>query len=216
MRAARLLSLARCSAVRGSTRLIWQPGGSARSAGEPNGSTGKQRGPKADPTRADRRELDRLERENARLKRRLEQAEALIEVQKTLGAAEDAAEPRRRREERMSAVRELAPRMDVPRRSARALSPEERAAVLALLRQPEFVDQAPQAVFAANLEQQRSFCSVRTMYRLLAQHGEVRERRHHLRHPVYIKPELLAEAPNQVWSWDITKLLGPTKRVVDA
>jgi hypothetical protein len=116
----------------------------------------------------------------------------------------------------MSAVRELAPRMDVPRRSARALSPEERAAVLALLRQPEFVDQAPQAVFAANLEQQRSFCSVRTMYRLLAQHGEVREWRHHLRHPVYTKPELLAEAPNRVWSWDITKLLGPTKWVVDA
>jgi transposase-like protein len=55
---------------------------SARSAGELNGSTGKQRGPKADPTRADRRELDRLERENARLKRRLEQAEAIIEVQK--------------------------------------------------------------------------------------------------------------------------------------
>jgi putative transposase len=98
-----------------------------------------------------------------------------------------------------------------PRRSARALSPEECAAVLALLRQPEFVDQAPQAVFAANLEQQRYFCSVRTMYRLLAKHGEVRERRNHLRHPVYTKPELLAEAPNQVWSWDITKLSGPTK-----
>ena len=49
------------------------------------------------------------------------------------------------------------------------------------------------------------------MYRLLGQHGEVRERRRQLRHPVYQKPELLAEMPNEVWSWDITKLMGPAK-----
>ena len=49
------------------------------------------------------------------------------------------------------------------------------------------------------------------MYRLLAEHGEVRERRDQLRHPVYQKSELLAQAPNQVWSWDITKLMGPMK-----
>ncbi len=137
----------------------------------------------------------------------------------------------------MTAVRELAPRFGVqplchalkvsrasfyrrlsprsvqpnPRRSPRALSAAENAAVLALLRQPEFVDQAPQEVFAAVLEQQRYLCSVRTMYRILARHAEVRERRDQLRHPEYAKPELLAEAPNQVWSWDITKLLGPRK-----
>jgi transposase InsO family protein len=54
-------------------------------------------------------------------------------------------------------------------------------------------------------------CSIRTLYRILAENGEVRERRDQRRHPVYHKPELLAEAPNQVWSWDITKLMGPAK-----
>ena len=54
-------------------------------------------------------------------------------------------------------------------------------------------------------------CSIRTMYRILSEHGEVRERRNQLRHPNYQKPELVAEAPNQVWSWDITKLRGPVK-----
>ena len=54
-------------------------------------------------------------------------------------------------------------------------------------------------------------CSIRTLYRVLAENGEVRERRNQRRHPVYQKPELLAEAPNQVWSWDITKLMGPAK-----
>jgi len=54
-------------------------------------------------------------------------------------------------------------------------------------------------------------CSIRTMYRVLAANAEVRERRNQLRHPAYHKPELLATGPNQVWSWDITKLLGPVK-----
>ena len=66
-------------------------------------------------------------------------------------------------------------------------------------------------IFATLLDDGVYHCSIRTMYRLLGQHGEVRERRRQLRHPVYQKPELLAEKPNEVWSWDITKLMGPTK-----
>ena len=73
------------------------------------------------------------------------------------------------------------------------------------------MDQAPQEVYAALLDQGRYLCSLRTMYRLLEANQEVRERRDQLRHPSYAKPELLAAAPNQVWSWDITKLLGPVK-----
>ena len=74
-----------------------------------------------------------------------------------------------------------------------------------------FVDKAPAHVWATLLDEGTYYCSVRTMYRILAAHGEVRERRNQRRHPVYDKPELLAEAPNQVWSWDITKLRGPVK-----
>lgn len=74
-----------------------------------------------------------------------------------------------------------------------------------------FQDQAPGEVFATLLDEGAYVCSIRTMYRILEQAGEVRERRDQLRHPHYQKPELLATAPNQVWSWDITKLLGPAK-----
>jgi putative transposase len=74
-----------------------------------------------------------------------------------------------------------------------------------------FRDKAPAEVFATLLDEGVFLCSVSTMYRILAENGEVRERRDQLRHPTYQKPELLATAPNQVWSWDITKLLGPTK-----
>jgi putative transposase len=93
----------------------------------------------------------------------------------------------------------------------RALAEPERQAVLETLNSERFVDQAPAAVWATLLDEGRYLCSVRTMYRLLATHGEVRERRDQLRHPWYEKPELLATGPNQVWSWDITKLLGPVK-----
>lgn len=96
-------------------------------------------------------------------------------------------------------------------RPPRALDPQERQAVLDLLREPRFVDLAPAEVYATLLDEGVYHCSIRTMYRLLAEHGEVRERRDQLRHPVYQKPELLAQAPNQVWSWDITKLMGPMK-----
>ena len=93
----------------------------------------------------------------------------------------------------------------------RALSTAERQTVLDLLREPPFADQSPAEVYATLLDQGRYHCSIRTMYRILASHNEVRERRQQLRHPVYTKPELLADAPNQVWSWDITKLMGPAK-----
>ena len=97
------------------------------------------------------------------------------------------------------------------RSSPRALGVEERQAVLATLHGERFVDQAPAAVYAALLDEGTYLCSERTMYRLLESSGEVRERRDQLRHPAYAKPELLASRPNEVWSWDITKLLGPAK-----
>jgi putative transposase len=96
-------------------------------------------------------------------------------------------------------------------RSPRALRPDEHAAVLAQLHEPRFVDLAPAEVYATLLDEGTYLCSERTMYRVLAAHGEVRERRDHLRHPHYAAPELLATRPNELWSWDITKLLGPTK-----
>jgi putative transposase len=94
---------------------------------------------------------------------------------------------------------------------ARALSPIERQEVLTVLHQPHFVDLAPAEVHARLLDEGRYLCSERTMYRVLAENAQVRERRDQLRHPAYKKPELMATAPNQVWSWDITKLLGPQK-----
>jgi putative transposase len=97
------------------------------------------------------------------------------------------------------------------RPSRRALTAEERATVLAVLHEPRFVDLAPAEVYATLLDEGRYLCSERTMYRLLAEHAEVRERRDQLRHPIYAAPELLARRPNELWSWDITKLLGPAK-----
>ena len=96
-------------------------------------------------------------------------------------------------------------------KSGRALDANERRAVLDLLREPRFVDLAPAEIYACLLDEGLYLCSIRTMYRVLREHDEVRERRRQLRHPIYKKPELLAEAPNQVWSWDITKLMGPVK-----
>ncbi len=100
-----------------------------------------------------------------------------------------------------------------PRRrsSPRALSVAERTAVLTVLHEPRFVDLAPAEVYATLLDEGRYLCSERTMYRLLAAHQEVRERRNQLRHPRYAAPELLARRPNELWSWDITKLPGPAK-----
>jgi putative transposase len=88
----------------------------------------------------------------------------------------------------------------------RALDPDERRRVLEVLHSERFVDVAPAEVLATLLSEDVYHCSERTMYRILAAHGEVRERREQLRHPRYAAPELLATAPNQVWSWDITLL----------
>ena len=92
------------------------------------------------------------------------------------------------------------------RPSSRALSPGERGAVLAVLHEPRFVDLAPAEVYATLLDAGQYLGSERTMYRVLAAHQEVRERRQQLRHPRYAAPELLARRPNELWSWDITKL----------
>ena len=73
------------------------------------------------------------------------------------------------------------------------------------------MDKAPATVYATLLDEGTYLCSTRTMYRILGEEGEVRERRDQLRHPHYSAPQLLATGPNQVWSWDITKLLGPVK-----
>ena len=93
----------------------------------------------------------------------------------------------------------------------RALSAAERETVLAHLHEERFQDRSPAAVQATLLDEGIYRCSTRTMYRILAEHGETGERRDQRIHPVYRKPELLATAPNELWSWDITKLLGPAK-----
>lgn len=86
------------------------------------------------------------------------------------------------------------------------LDAAEQAAVLTELMSPRFADRAPHQIYATLLDEDRYLCSVRTMYRLLAAHRAVRERRDQRVHAVYARPELLACAPNQLWSWDITKL----------
>lgn len=117
---------------------------------------------------------------------------------------------------RASVYRRLRPRgpnVPTPKRPAppRALKSAERQRVLDTLHHKRFVDLAPAAVYATLLDEGIFMCSIRTMYRILAENSEVRERRNQLRHPHYQKPELLATGPNQVWSWDITKLKGPVK-----
>ena len=94
---------------------------------------------------------------------------------------------------------------------ASALSSHERERVRQTLNSERFQDKTPRQVYATLLDEGEYLCHWRTMYRVLAAHDEVRERRDQLRHPTYQKPELLATAPNQVWSWDITRLRGPVK-----
>ena len=114
---------------------------------------------------------------------------------------------------RASYYRGQPPRLDPKPRPApvRALPPEGREQVLATLHEPRFVDLAPAQVYATLLDEDRYLCSERTFYRVLGANAEVRERRDQLRHPHYAAPELLATRPNELWSWDITKLLGSTK-----
>ena len=98
--------------------------------------------------------------------------------------------------------------------SPRALAPAERETAWEHPHGERFQDRSPAAVYATLLDEGEYLCSIRSMYRLLKRRGESRERRDQLTHPPYQKPELLATAPNQLWSWDITKLLGPAKWTV--
>ena len=93
----------------------------------------------------------------------------------------------------------------------RALREEEKIHVRQVLNSKRFQDCTPRQVYATLLDEGVYLCHWRTMYRILADHDEVRERRNQLQHPTYSKPELLATGPNQLWSWDITKLKGPRK-----
>jgi putative transposase len=114
---------------------------------------------------------------------------------------------------RASYYRSRQPRVFGPRyqmRSPRSLLPEEQRAVLDVFHEERFADLAVAQVYATLLDEGRYLCSERTMYRVLTANHEVRERRAQLMHPRYAAPELLATAPNQLWSWDITKLKGPT------
>lgn len=101
----------------------------------------------------------------------------------------------------------------VSRCSPRSLSEEERETVLSTLHEDRFADLAPAEVYATLLDEGKFICSISTMYRVLQENEETRERRNQLRHPCYSVPELLATKPNELWSWDITKLKGPAKWV---
>ncbi|MGH3500877.1 MAG: IS3 family transposase [Nocardioidaceae bacterium] len=106
-----------------------------------------------------------------------------------------------------------APVPHVERRQPRALSTVEREHVRGVLNSDEFVDQAPATVWARLLDAGVYHCSVSTMYRILREAGQVRERRRQATHPPRVKPELVAHCPNRVWSWDITKLAGPARGI---
>jgi putative transposase len=103
------------------------------------------------------------------------------------------------------------PPRPTPRPQPRALSAAERQQVVHVLHDERFWDAAPASIYATLLDEGSYLASVATMYRLLHAHGETGDRRRHATHPARVKPELLATAPNQCWSWDITKLAGPAK-----
>ncbi len=100
------------------------------------------------------------------------------------------------------------PERTIPKISPRAFSQAEKIKVRQELNSERFQDRSPREVYATLMDEGCYLCSWRSMYRVLDENHEVRERRNQLRHPNYVKPELLATAPNQLWSWDITKLLG--------
>ena len=106
---------------------------------------------------------------------------------------------------------ETSPAPTPPRRPARRLSDDERAAILVLLCMEAYADLSVRQVFAEELQAGRYHCSVRTMYRILEENQASRERRRQRRHPPRTKPRLTADGPNQVWTWDITKIPGPAK-----
>jgi len=142
----------------------------------------------------------------------------LIERVETLGvtvgvskACQALGVPRSRVYRERMAKREAEAKDPVSRAHPRALNPAEKSKVRETLNSERFQDQAPREVYATLLDEGEYLCHWRTMYRILDEFAEVRERRNQLTHPNYQKPELLATGPNQVWSWDITKLLGPVK-----
>ena len=118
---------------------------------------------------------------------------------------------------RATAYRRRSPRPTVERRPrptpALALSDAERSTVLDVLHSERFVDSSPAQVYATLLDEGTYHASERTMYRVLAEHDEVRERRAQARRPAYAAPELLATRPDDLWSWDITKLRGPSRGI---
>jgi putative transposase len=139
-------------------------------------------------------------------------AHAVVELVPVVGTADacramEVARATHYRRRRPRLVPEPKPHPTPPR----ALSERERAVVLELLHGDRFCDRAPAEVYATLLDEGTYLASERTMYRILAGNLEVRERRNQLRHPCYQKPELLATGPNEVWTWDITKLRGPQK-----
>ena len=198
------------------------------------GLTPKKRGRKmtaVDPQRK------KLEQENRRLTSRLQKAEALSPFKKSFRTPTDPPEPvRERRGRLMVAVDDATPTLGaasacrvlgLPRASLyrgrrpvavarprpappRALDPIERQGILDVLH-TRFIDQAPAQIHATLLDEGTYLCSPRTMYRVLDAAHEVKERRDQVRRPPYAAPELLATRPNEVWSWDITTLLGPSK-----
>jgi putative transposase len=141
----------------------------------------------------------------------IEQTEALTQQMGVVSACQALGLPRssfyraRETETRLKAAETKAAQ------PARALGEAEKSTVRQLLNSERFQDLAPREVYATLLDEGQYLCHWRTMYRILEEHDEVRERRNQLRHPNHPKAELLATGPNQVWSWDITKLLGPVK-----
>ena len=106
------------------------------------------------------------------------------------------------RSSRYAAPRPRGPQVRAPAPPPRALSGDEKVTVRETLNSERFADQAPREVYATLLDEGKYLCSVASMYRILRENAEVRERRNQLRHPTYAKPVLLATGPNQVWTWD--------------
>lgn len=140
--------------------------------------------------------------------------EAVIEMGPLVGTAKACALMGK---SRATLYRQRRPALARPQRQRRvpanALSPAERKAVMDVLHSQDYVDLAVPQVWARELDEGRYHCSMRTMYRLLKAHGEVRERRAQASHPTRTRPELVARRPNDVWSWDITWLRGPRRGV---
>lgn len=97
--------------------------------------------------------------------------------------------------------------------NGQALTAAERAAVLSLINTPAYADLSIGQIWARELDEGRYLCSASSMYRIARAAGQSRERRRQATHPAKVKPELLADGPSQVWTWDITKLRGPTKGI---